>query len=176
MTHDDDTTQDDAAAPQTDAVTIESLLQEIAAMKEEMNRYRDLAARAQADLQNAKARGEREADDMRKYASESMIRKILPTLDNFQRAFLHVPAELASQEWVKGVAAIESDLMNQMTASGLKRMESLNQPVDAARHEPLSAGPGPLDTVVEVFEEGYELNGKVLRPAKVKAGDGAETN
>ena len=174
MTHDDDTTQDDAAAPQTDAVTIESLQQEITAMKEEMNRYRDLAARAQADLQNAKARGEREADDMRKYASESMIRKILPTLDNFQRAFLHVPAELASQEWVKGVAAIESDLMNQMTASGLKRMESLNQPVDAARHEPLSAGPGPLDTVVEVFEEGYELNGKVLRPAKVKVGDGAE--
>ena len=116
----------------------------------------------------------KDAGELRKFAAEEVLLRLLPVIDNFQRAFLHVPAELASQDWVKGVAAIESDLMNQMTASGLKRMESLNQPVDAARHEPLSAGPGPLDTVVEVFEEGYELNGKVLRPAKVKVGDGAE--
>jgi|CXWL01.1.fsa_nt_gi molecular chaperone GrpE (heat shock protein) len=175
MTRKDDTAQaDDAAAPTGATPSVDAHLKEIVVLKEELNAFRDLAGRAQADLLNAKARGEREADDLRKYASESMIRKILPTLDNFQRAFQHVPSELATHEWVKGVSAIEADLMSQMTAAGLKRMQSVHQPVDASRHEILTAGPGPIDTVIEVFEEGYELNGKVLRPAKVKVGDGSE--
>ncbi len=149
------------------------LVMEIETLKAELNRYRDLAGRAQADLQNAKARVEREADDLRKYASESLVRRILPTLDNFQRAFQHIPEELKDHEWVKGVHAIEADLMKQMQDVGLKRMQSLNQPVDANKHDPLMVGPGPVDTVIEVLEEGYELNGKVLRPAKVKVGDGS---
>lgn len=146
---------------------------EVEALKAELARIKDLAARAQADLQNAKARGERDADDLRKYASEGMIRRILPTLDNFQRAFQHVPEELQSHEWVKGVAAIESDLMKQMTDAGLKRMQSVGMIVDPQLHEVLSMGPGEAEKVTEVFEEGYTLNGKVLRPAKVKAGDGS---
>ena len=70
------------------------------------------------------------------------------------------------------VQAIEADLMKQVGDVGLRRMESLGQLVDPLRHEVLSIGPGKADTVVEVFEEGYELNGKVQRPAKVQAGDG----
>lgn len=174
MTHTDDSqtgqtpATDDSVAP----VTVD-LMAEIASLKAELGRYRDLAARSQADLQNAKARVEREADDLRKYASESLVRKILPTLDNFQRAFQHIPEDLKDHEWVKGVSAIEADLMKQMADVGLKRMQSLHQPVDANKHDPLMVGPGAADTVVEVLEEGYELNGKVLRPAKVKVGDGS---
>ena len=144
-------------------------------LQKELEIFRDIAARAQADLQNAKARVEREAGDMRKFATESMIRRILPTLDNFQRAFQHVPTELQSHEWVKGVAAIEQDLMRQMTDAGLTRMQSLGSTVDPQRHEVLSMGPGEEGTETEVFEEGYELNGRVLRSAKVKAGTGERT-
>lgn len=180
MTHHDDTT-DQSAASQTGAAQsddsgispTEVLQQEMMHLQSELNRFRDLAGRAQADLQNAKARVEREADDLRKYASESLVRKILPTLDNFQRAFQHIPEDLKDHEWVKGVSAIEADLMKQMSDVGLKRMQSLNQPVDANRHDPLMVGPGAADTVIDVLEEGYELNGKVLRPAKVKVGDGS---
>lgn len=149
------------------------LVEQLAALQEELNKFRDMAARAQADLQNAKARGEREAQEMRMFAGESIIRRILPTLDNFQRAFQHVPAELQSHEWVKGVSAIEADLMKQMTDAGLKRMQSVGEPADPQRHEILSLGTGKDGEVLEVFEEGYELNGKVIRPAKVKAGDGS---
>lgn len=159
---------DDQNPPADDQVSvdIDALLTELAKMK-------DLAARAQADLQNAKARAEREATDLRMFASESILRKILPTLDNFQRAFLHIPSDLTSNEWVKGVQAIESELMRHVSDVGLKRMNSLGEVVDPARHEVLSVGPGEADKVVDVFEEGYELHGKVLRPAKVKAGDGS---
>jgi molecular chaperone GrpE len=168
---DDRSTKGTGGHDDTEA-SVEALQKELAVMQEELNRFRDLAGRAQADLQNAKMRGEREADDLRKFASESMIRRILPTLDNFQRAFQHVPKEIEGHEWVKGVSAIEQDLMKQMADVGLKRMESLGTHVDPSRHEILSVGSGAADTVVEVFEEGYELNGKVLRPAKVKVGDG----
>jgi molecular chaperone GrpE len=150
--------------------------EQIAALEEELMKMRDLAARAQADLQNAKGRIEREADDLRKFATESLLRRLLPTLDNFQRAFIHVPEELKDHEWVKGVAAIEQDLMRQMTDVGLKRMQSLGEISDPHRHEVLNLGPGAEGIVVEVYEEGYELHGKVIRPAKVRAGDGSASD
>ncbi len=162
----------ESALVDDDTSDVAALKKEIETLKAELVRYRDIAGRAQADLQNAKARVEREADELRKFASESLVRKILPTLDNFQRAFQQIPEDLKNHEWVKGVNAIEADLMKQMSDVGLKRMQSLNQPIDSARHEPLMVGPGPLDTVTDVLEEGYEYNGKVLRPAKVKVGDG----
>lgn len=144
----------------------------IEALQAELARMKDIAARAQADLQNAKARLEREAGELRAFATEGMIRRILPTLDNFQRAFQQVPHDIAGHEWVKGVTAIEQDLLRQVTEMGLTRMESLGQPVDTTRHEVLTTGPGTDGTVAEVFEEGYVLNGKVIRPAKVRAGNG----
>ncbi len=143
-------------------------------LRAELARVKDIAGRAQADLQNAKQRLEREANDLRSYATEGVIRRILPTLDNFQRAFQSVPSDLAGHEWVKGVTAIEQDLFRQVTELGLQRMQSLGAPVDPQRHDVLSAGPGADGTVVEVFEEGYTLNGKILRPAKVRAGDGSQ--
>lgn len=163
----------DSPSPQGgDGAALLVRIAELEKQLEDMQRFKDLAARAQADLQNAKARVERESSDLRKFATEQLILRILPTLDNFQRAFQQVPSELQQHEWVKGVAAIESDLMKQMGDAGLSRMQSMGQIVDPARHEVLTMGPGAKDAVIEVFEEGYELNGKVLRPAKVKAGDG----
>ncbi|GEM_PF-604933 len=143
------------------------------ALQEELQKLRDLAGRAQADLQNAKARAEREASDIRAFATESIIRRLLPTLDNFQRAFQHVPDDLQGHEWVKGVAVIEQELMRTVTDAGLKRMDSMGTVVDPQFHEVLTMGPGQEGIVTEVFEEGYLLHGKVLRPAKVRAGDGA---
>lgn len=138
----------------------------------ETARLKDIAGRAQADLQNAKQRLEREASDLRAYAGEGVIRRILPTLDNFQRAFGAVPADIAGHEWVKGLTAIEQDLLKQVSDLGLERMKSLGETVDPARHEVITMGPGEEGKVVEVFEEGYTLNGKVIRPAKVRAGGG----
>ena len=74
---------------------------------------------------------------------------------------------------MKGVSAIEADLMKQVGESGLKRMQSHGEIADPMRHEVLTIGPGEEGNVIEVFEEGYELNGKVIRPAKVRVGDGS---
>lgn len=147
---------------------------EIERLNAELNRYKDLAARAQADVQNARARMEREAGELRQFASADLLRRLLPTIDNVQRALAHMPAELANNEWAKGIAAIEQDMLKTLADSGLQRMNSADAVVDPAKHDVLMAGPGPANTVTEVFEEGYELHGRVLRPAKVKAGDGSQ--
>ncbi len=148
------------------------LREQLMAAQAEVARLKDIAGRAQADLQNAKQRMERESADLRAYAGEGVIRRILPTLDNFQRAFAAVPADIAGHEWVKGLTAIEQDLLKQVSDMGLERMQSLGETVDPARHEVITVGPGADAMVTEVFEEGYALNGKVIRPAKVRVGNG----
>lgn len=153
---------------------LDVLRAQIVALEAEVKKFRDLAARAQAELQNAKARSEKEAADMRMFASESLIRRLLPTLDNFQRAFAHMPDELKTHEWVKGLYAVEQELLKQLEAVGLQRMQSMGAAVDPQYHEVLMTGesedPSQVGTVIAVFEEGYLLGPRVLRVAKVEQG------
>ena len=145
---------------------IEKLLKELEQMK-------DLAARSQADLQNAKARMEKESADSRRFAEQNLIHRLLPTIDNFQRAFDHLPEDLKDHEWVKGLQVVEQAFVTEMQSVGLQRIESLGETVDPDKHELLQAGPGENGTVVEVLEDGYTLHDKVIRPAKVIVGDGS---
>lgn len=150
---------------------ITQLEKAIAELNEQVKKLTDLAARAQADLQNAKIRMGKDREELGAFASENIIRRILPVIDNFQRAFQHLPEDLKNHEWVKGVFAIEQELVKHMTEMGLKKIEALGKTVDASRHEVLMTGPGEEGKVIEIFEDGYELYGKVLRPAKVKVGE-----
>lgn len=143
-----------------------------AELREQVKKLTELAARAQAELQNAKIRMEKEASEHRKFASMSLLIKLLPTIDNLQRAFAHLPEDLQNHDWVKGVSSIEKELLTILEREGLKKIDALGANIDPQRHEVLMEGPGEKGTVVEVFEDGYELHGKVLRPAKVKGGNG----
>ncbi|TSC58287.1 MAG: molecular chaperone GrpE [Candidatus Peregrinibacteria bacterium Greene0416_19] len=145
---------------------------ELTELKQQLAKLTDLAARSQADLQNAKARMEKDGGDMRRFATQAVLLRLLPVIDHFQRAFQHLPEDLKTHEWVKGVSAIEQDLMKVMTDLGLKRFDALGQPVDTARHDVVTVGPGKEGEILEVFEDGYELNGRVIRVAKVRVGDG----
>lgn len=146
---------------------------EVQELTAQLARMTDIAGRAQADLQNAKIRMQRDGDEIRQFAAERFLLKLIPTIENFQRAFTHLPHELKAHEWVKGVGAIEQDLIRQLSEMGLRKMECLGQPVDTARHDVLTIGPGEEGIIIEILENGYELHGKVLRPAKVKVGDGS---
>ncbi len=159
-----------AAPAQNDPAADEGLAGKVRELEAHVKRLTDIAGRAQADLQNAKMRLEKNAEDMRKYAAESLLLRLLPTIDNFQRAFRHLPEDLREHDWVKGVTAIEQELMRQLTEMGLKRIDALHQPLDPSRHEVLLQGEGEEGKVLEVLQEGYELHGRVLRPAKVKVG------
>ncbi|HRH93359.1 MAG TPA: nucleotide exchange factor GrpE [Candidatus Peribacteria bacterium] len=155
---------DDAHASGLQA-KVDELTQQVAKLTE-------IAGRAQAELQNAKIRMEREGGELKKYAAETTLRRLLPTIDNFQRAFKHLPEELKSHEWVKGMTAVEQEFMRVTGEMGLKKFDAAGETANPERHEVLMTGPGEAGKVLEAFEDGYEFGGKVIRPAKVKVGSG----
>ncbi|MCK5016971.1 MAG: nucleotide exchange factor GrpE [Candidatus Peribacteraceae bacterium] len=146
--------------------------EKIALLQEENDKLKELAARAQADLQNAKSRMEKEASASRIFAEENLLKGLLPTIDNFQRAFTHLPEDISSHDWVKGLQAVENAFLLELSSVGLKKMESLGQVVNPHIHDVLQEGEGEKGIITEVFEEGYLLHEKVLRPAKVMVGNG----
>ncbi len=168
------------AAGQTSSVP--ELEKKVRELSDQLKRLTEVASRAQAELQNAKIRMEKESVEIRKFASEMVFIKLLPTIDNLQRALKHLPVEIEKSEgvppklleWVKGIVALEQECLKQVGEMGLRRFNCLGQPVDTERHEVLMAVPGEAGKVIEVIEDGYELHGKVLRPAKVKVGDGSK--
>jgi len=150
----DDTTQNDQLA---------QLQAELATMTE-------TAKRAMADLQNYKRRSEEERGEIQVFANMRLLQAIFPALDNFTRAFESMPENLKTDEWVKGIEAIESNLMNALKALGLEVVEETGVPCDPNFHEVLMEGEGPAGQVIQIFEKGYRFNGKTLRPAKVMVG------
>lgn len=172
MTTKKDSTGDGAASAGAVDPAVTDLKKQVADLTAKVSQLTELAARAQADLQNAKTRMKKDGEDLQKFAAEAVLRKFLPVIDGFQRAFSHLPPELRDHAWVKGVAAIEQDMLRQASEMGLKKMAVLGTQVDTAKHEVLTVGPGKEGEVIEVLEDGYELNGKVLRAAKVKVGAG----
>jgi molecular chaperone GrpE len=160
------------AAAQAGDSAVSTLEKQVEDLQSKLQAATEVASRASADLQNAKARMEKEAGELRKFVAEGVILRLLPTIDNLQRAVQHLPAELTKNEWVKGVVALEKQLLSELQSLGLSRFESVGQPIDPTRHEVLMQVEGKEGAVVDVIEDGYELNGKVIRPAKVKAGGG----
>lgn len=136
-------------------------------------------ARAMADLQNYKRRSEEEKASFVKFANSELLKIIIPILDNLDRSVTHLPKELKDNEWTKGMLHIHEDLLKTFEKIGLKKIKTVGEKYDPKKHEALLAGPGEKDTVIEEFESGYSLMDEVIKPARVKVGDGSkqdETN
>ncbi|HEX2923025.1 MAG TPA: nucleotide exchange factor GrpE [Chloroflexota bacterium] len=128
--------------------------------------------RAEADLANFKRRTEQEKADLIKYANASVIGKILPVLDDFERAIGAIPEDAGSAGWVDGIKLIDRKLRNLLEQEGVTPIEALGQEFDPHVHEAVmrEEGEGDLDVVVEEFQKGYKLNDRVIRPTMVKVG------
>jgi molecular chaperone GrpE len=142
---------------------------------------RDLAAeylealqRERASFINYRRRTDQERAETYQYATVALIKKLLPVLDDFDRALAAIPEqERKSNKWVEGVELIDKKLHSIMEQEGVEPIEALGQPFDPTVHEAVafddnSEGGDNVDTVSEVFANGYKLHDKVIRPAIVK--------
>jgi len=133
----------------------------------------ETAKRAMADLVNYRKRAEEEKASFVAFANVGLIMELLPILDSFGRAFANVPEEIKKTEWFKGTLQIEQQLVGLMKKQGVTEMETtVGKKVDTKFHEPITVSPGEKDVITEEFEKGYMLGDKVIRPAKVKVGNG----
>jgi molecular chaperone GrpE len=132
---------------------------------------RERFVRLQADFENFKKRIDRERYDHFRYATFGLVSRILPVLDNFERAMAAVRQGGTSDALIEGVALIQRQLATELEAEGLRAMESVGETFDPERHEAVATDPDspvPAHTVTQVFQRGYFLHDRVLRPAMVR--------
>jgi molecular chaperone GrpE len=132
--------------------------------------------RAQADFINYKRRIEADKEDTIKYANNEFIRRILPILDDFERAFASIPSDQASVKILDGMRLVERKFRNFLEFQGVTEINALNQPFDPNLHEAVMQAEGEEGIVVKEFEKGYKINDRVIRPSKVVVGTGKTDN
>ena len=137
----------------------------------EIATLRDQLARAQADYQNLKMRGERDRADMIHFLTEKLLSPLLTQIDNLDRA-VKIKDGVTDDAFVDGVRAVQSGLQKYLENQGVKAFDSVGQEVDPDKHEVLSQAPGKEGIIVTEFEKGYMLGDRVLRHAKVIVGSG----
>ncbi len=137
----------------------------------EIATLRDQLARAQADYQNLKMRGERDRADMIHFLTEKLLSPLLTQIDNLDRA-VKIKDGVTDDAFVDGVRAVQSGLQKYLENQGVQAFDSIGQEVDPDKHEVLSQAPGKEGIIVTEFEKGYMLGDRVLRHAKVIVGAG----
>jgi molecular chaperone GrpE len=134
--------------------------------------------RTAADFQNYRRRTEQERADLAAMASEGLLRKVLAIADDFDRAIGHAPSDPAAAAWVEGVAAIDRKLRLLLESEGVRAIEAMGTPFDPRQHEAIiheATTDAPDGTVIKELQKGYEINGRVLRPALVAVADNTGT-
>ena len=132
---------------------------------------RERLLRLQADFENFKKRIERERIDHFRYATFGLVGRILPVLDNFERAMSAARPSAASDPLIEGVALVQRQLIAELAVEGLRPMDSVGELFDPELHEAVATdpdSPSPPHTVTHVFQRGYFLHDRVLRPAMVR--------
>ncbi len=127
--------------------------------------------RLQADFENFRKRVDRERVDHYQYAVSGLIRRILPALDNFDRAMASARPGSGEDTMLAGFSLIQRQLLAELEAEGLRPMDAVGETFDPIRHEAVATdheSEMPAHTVTEVFQKGYFLHERVLRPALVR--------
>jgi molecular chaperone GrpE len=166
----DDTTPPDEADEFIEAATAN----ETEALKAEVAELREKMLRVAADAENAKRRAERDANDARAYAIQKFARDLLGVADNLQRAMQHAPRD-AEDPLVKnlaiGLEMTEKELLAAFERNGLKRIDpERGAKFDPHQHQAVMEQPAddvPGGSVLQVLQSGYDLFGRVIRPAMV---------
>ncbi|PLX92722.1 MAG: nucleotide exchange factor GrpE [Desulfuromonas sp.] len=170
--------------PSDEAAALTALQEELDGCRAELEQQKDLYLRTRAETDNFRRRMQREKEELSKFANESILREILPVIDNLERAVSHARENDAdSSSLLDGVEMTLSQFQKVLEKFNVTPVEAHGKPFDPACHEAMgqmeSAECAP-NTVVQVLQSGYMLNDRLLRPAlvmvsKAVADSGAST-
>jgi molecular chaperone GrpE len=151
-------------------MTVEALTQQLQEKEKEAAENQDKYLRAVAELENYKKRAARDRADSLKYGQESLIKDILPLVDNLDRAMAHACKSNDFEAFKEGLRLVQNQLNGCLEKQGVERIEAAGRDFDPNVHEAMLQVESPdhvHNQVVEEFEKGYLLNGRLLRPSKV---------
>lgn len=153
-----------------DKNSIETLMRQLQEKEREAAENYDRYVRAVAELENYKKRAIRERADSLKYGQENLIRDILPLVDSLDRAMEHACNSNDFESFKSGLKLIQNQLSSCLGKQGVESIEALGRDFDPNVHEAVlevESSEHEHNQVVEEFEKGYLLNGRLLRPSKV---------
>ena len=143
---------------------------ELDTLRGERDRLYDAWLRATADFDNFRKRVDRERDEFRQYAVESLIVQLLPVLDNFERALESLPAEL-QRGFREGVGLIHKQLSDALARQGVTPIVTAGELFDPHLHEAVETETRtdvPHHSILSERQKGYRLGKRILRPARVR--------
>jgi molecular chaperone GrpE len=143
---------------------------ELERLKSERDMLFEKLARAQADFQNSRKRLQTESDQRAQYANASLIKSLLPVIDNFERALAVDPEKTDARSILKGMQIVHDQWLNVLKQQQVQEIApQTGEPFDPNRHEALMQQPSnhPEGSVVQVLQKGYSVHDRTLRPAQV---------
>jgi molecular chaperone GrpE len=153
----------------TEALSPEAVLQQqIEAMQAEVAAARDQVLRAGAEMQNVRRRAEQDVEKAHKFALERFAGELLPVVDNLERALAAIPVEEVVNR--EGVELTLKSLLGTLEKFGVNLINPHGEHFNPEHHQAiamLDAPHAPANSVVDVMQKGYSLNGRLLRPAMV---------
>lgn len=151
---------------------IEITKEEVMELNKKINEQEQKFLRAQADLVNYRKRKDEEVERLLKFANEDLIIDILPILDNFERAMNVDASENGDLAKFKdGIVMVYNSLKGVLEKYGVKEIEALDKPFDPMYHQAVTTKTDDekeKDVVLQVYQKGYTLKDKVIRPAMVE--------
>ncbi|MBW2110387.1 MAG: nucleotide exchange factor GrpE [Deltaproteobacteria bacterium] len=157
-------------APPVERMTKAELLKKVEELQEAADKNLDLYMRSQAEIDNLKKRYQKEHQSLIKFGNESLIKQLLPVMDNLEQAIAHSENEDSIEAIREGVELTLKGLMDVLKKAGVERIEAVGTEFDPNFHEAVSEinddtkEPG---TVAKDLQKGYTLHGRLIRPSMV---------
>lgn len=151
-------------------MTKAQLLDKIEQVQESVEENYDLYVRSQAEMDNMKKRFQKEKQDLIKFSNESLVKQLLPVMDNLEKAISHSRSEDSTDSLAEGVELTLKGLKNTLEKSGLEEVKAVGEPFDPNCHEAISEREDDSvesKTVLQELQKGYYLNKRLIRPAMV---------
>jgi molecular chaperone GrpE len=150
----------------------------VALLLAERDALRDRLARVQADFTNSRRRLEADAEQRQQYANSTLIKDLLPVIDNWERALAVDTTKVDAAAVLKGLQVVHDQMMDVLRKQDVELIAPAEgEPFDPNRHEAVMQQPSdrhPEQSVLQCFQRGYALHGRTLRPASVVVSRGAE--
>jgi molecular chaperone GrpE len=161
--------QDEGPAEEVDELA--ALRQELEEQKVRAAEYLDGWQRARAEFANYKKRIEKEQEDMIKSANGAFIARLLPVMDDFERAFQTLPLDLMGMTWLEGIALVQRKLQVLLAQEGVTVIETEGQMFDPTLHQAVTheeSEEHEEGQIIGEVQKGYKMGDKVLRPSLVR--------
>jgi len=164
-------TEDGSLIAEAEETDENDLSEQLAVAQEKADDYLDQWRRTAAEFSNYKKRSERERAEHQVFATAGFIGKLLPAIDDLDRAFENLPDHLKEDDWVGGVQMVRQKLMTLLEQEGVEPIAQSGCAFDPNLHEAITYEENSdheEGEVIDVVQKGYRIGERILRPAQVR--------